>query len=54
MKYPEYISRSIHSTNLIERMSREIRKRIKITDSMLSEESAMKIIYLIAAKINDQ
>ena len=40
--YPESIRRSIHSTNLIERMNKEIRRRIKLIDSLPSEESAMK------------
>ncbi len=52
--YPESIGRSIHSTNLIERMSKEIMKRIKIVDSMPSEESAMNIIYLRSAEINEK
>ncbi len=42
--HPESIRRSIHSTNLIERMNKEIRRRIKIIDSLPSEDSAMKII----------
>jgi putative transposase len=49
--YLESIRRSIHSTNLIERMNKEIRRRIKIIYSLLSEESAMKIIYLRVAEI---
>jgi transposase-like protein len=52
--YPESIRRSIHSTNLIERMNREIRRRIKIIDSLPSEESAMKIIYIRATEINEK
>ena len=52
--YPESIRRSIHSTNLIERMNKEIRRRIKIVDSLPSEESAIKIIYLRSAEINEQ
>ncbi|HLH86781.1 MAG TPA: IS256 family transposase, partial [Thermoplasmataceae archaeon] len=52
--YPEPIRRSIHSTNLIERMNKEIRRRIKIIDSLPSEDSAMKIIYLRVAEINDR
>ena len=51
--YPESIRRSIHSTNLIERMNREIRRRIKIIDSLPSEESAMKIMYLRVAEIHE-
>jgi len=53
-EYPESIRRSIHSTNLIERMNKEIRRRIKIIDSLPSEESAMKIIYLSAAEIDEK
>ena len=52
--YPESIRRSIHSTNLIERMNKEIRRRIKIIDFLPSEESAMKIIYLRVAEINEK
>jgi putative transposase len=52
--YPESLRRSIHSTNLIERMNKEIRRRIKIIDSLPSEESAMKIIYLRVAEINEK
>ena len=39
--YPESVRRSIHSTNLIERMNREIRRRIKT-------------IYLRSAEINEK
>jgi putative transposase len=35
-------------------MNREIRRRIKIIDSLPSEESAMKIIYLRVAEINEK
>ncbi|MHB1709692.1 MAG: transposase [Thermoplasmataceae archaeon] len=35
--YQEFIGRSIHSTNLIERMNKEIRRRIKTIDSFPSE-----------------
>ena len=52
--YPESIRRCIHSTNLIERMNKEIRRRIKIIDSLPSEESAMKIIYLRVAEIYER
>ncbi len=40
--YPEFIRRSIHSSNLMERMNKQIRLRIKIIGSLPSEESAMK------------
>ena len=52
--YPEPIRRSIHSANLIERLNKEIRRRIKIIYSLPSEESAMKIVYLRVAEINER
>ena len=52
--YSESTRRSIHSTNLIERMNKEIRRRIKIIDSLPLEESAMNIIYLRSAEINEK
>ena len=45
-KYPEPIRKVIRSTNMIERLNKEIRRRIKIIDSLPGEESARKIIYL--------
>ncbi len=44
--YPESIRKSIRSTNIIEKMNKEFRRRIKIIDSLPTEESARKIIYL--------
>ena len=51
--YPESMRKSIHNNNPIERMNKNIRCRIKIIDSLPSEESAMKIIYLRAVGINE-
>ncbi|WP_148690156.1 transposase [Cuniculiplasma divulgatum] len=52
--YPIQIRRSIHSSNIIERMNREIRRRIKVIDSLPTENSAMKIVYLRAAELNER
>lgn len=51
--YSKSIRISVHSTNLIEKMNKEFRRRIRIIDSMSSEESVMKIIYLRVAEINE-
>ncbi|CAC11835.1 transposase related protein [Thermoplasma acidophilum] len=45
-KFPRSVKRSIHSTNIIERINKEIRRRIKIIDSLPSEENIMNITYL--------
>ena len=52
--YPREIRRSIRSNNIIERMNKEIRRPIKIIDSLPTEESAIKIIYLRVAEMNEK
>jgi putative transposase len=52
--YPQSIRRSIHSNNIIERMNKEIRRRIKIIDSLPTEDSALKIVYLRTAELNEK
>ena len=42
------------ATNMIERLNNEIRRRIKIIDSLPGEESARKIIYLGIIEKNDK
>ena len=39
---------------MIERLNKEIRRRIKIIDSLPGEESARKIIYLRIIEENDK
>ncbi len=53
-QYPDSIRRSLHSSNIIERMNKEIRRRIKVIDSLPSESAAMKIIYLRVAELNER
>jgi transposase-like protein len=51
-QYPESIRRSLHSSNIIERMNKEIRQRIKVIATLPSESAAMKIIHLRMAELN--
>ncbi|MCL4451633.1 MAG: transposase [Candidatus Thermoplasmatota archaeon] len=46
--------RSSHSSNLIERMNKKIRRRAKVIDTLPSESTAMKIIYLRVAELNEK
>ena len=50
--YSESIRSSINSKKLIERMKKGSLRVIKIVDSLPSEESAKKMIYLMVTKIN--
>lgn len=38
----------------MERTNKEVRRRIKIIDSLPTEESAIKIIYLRVAEMNEK
>ena len=53
-QYPQAIRRSIHSNNIIERMNKEVRRRIKVIDSLPMEESALIIVYLRVAELNER
>ncbi len=53
-QYPDSIRRSLHSSNIIERMNKEIRRRIKVIDTPPSETAGMKIIYLRIAELNER
>jgi transposase-like protein len=53
-KYPEPVRKVIRSTNMIERLNNEIRRKVKIIDSSPSEESARKIIYLRIIEENNK
>ena len=52
--YSDAIRRALHSSNIIEGMNKEIRRRIKVIDSLPSESAAMKIIYLRVAELNEK
>ena len=53
-QYPDSIRRSLHSSNINERMNKEIPRRIKVIDTLLSESAAMKILYLRVAELNEK
>lgn len=53
-KYPESIRKSIYTNNWIERTIKEIRKRIRPTNSLPTIESAKKLIYLKVVDYNER
>ncbi|HET7627857.1 MAG TPA: IS256 family transposase [Bacillales bacterium] len=46
LDYPQSIRKFIYTTNMIERMNKEIRKRLKTMNSLPSIEAAEKIVFL--------
>ena len=51
-KYPSDIHKAIYTTNWIERSIKEIRKRLKPTNSLPTEKAAEKLIYLKVIEYN--
>ena len=54
LQYPESIRRSPHSSNIIEKMIKEIRLRIRVIDFPPTESAAMKIILLRVLELNEK
>lgn len=52
-KYPPLIHAAIYTTNPIERMNKELRKRLKPMNSLTNMEAAEKILYLQATHYNE-
>lgn len=53
-QYPSMVRDAIYTTNPIERMNKELRKRLKPMNSLTNIESAEKIIYLQVTDYNDK
>ena len=52
--YPSKIRNSLKSTNEIERLNGEIRRRIKVVSSFSDEDYAMKMFYLKSIEFNSK
>lgn len=53
-KYPEAIKDAIYTSNPIERMNKEIRKRLKPMNSLTNMDAAEKIVYLQSIEYNEK
>ncbi len=53
-KYPSLIKDAIYTSNPIERMNKEIRKRLKPMNSLTNMDAAEKIVYLEAIDYNER
>lgn len=51
--YPKEIRSYLYTTNMIERLNKEIRKRIKTMNSLPSIEACEKIVFLSSKEYND-
>jgi len=47
LRYPKEIRQFIYTTNQLERLAKEIKKRIKVIEVFPDEGSAERLLYLI-------
>lgn len=52
-KYPAAIKNAIYTSNAIERMNKEFRKRLKPMNSLTNMDAAEKVVYLQCIEYND-
>ncbi|MNC51658.1 Transposase, Mutator family [compost metagenome] len=53
-KYPALVKEAIYTSNPIERMNKEIRKRLKPMNSLTNMDAAEKIVYLDVMEYNER
>ena len=54
MDYPEWLRRYIYTTNWLEGLIKELRRRLKIMESLPGEKSVEKILYLLLREENEK
>ena len=54
MEFPEEIRSMIYTTNSIERLFKEVKKRLKVMEVLQGEESAEKVVYVILKELNER
>ena len=54
MDYPEEIRPYVYTTNMLERLMKEVKRRVKVIEVFSTPESAYKIIYLVLAEMNER
>ena len=54
MDYPEEIRSYIYTTNMLERLIKEVKRRVKVIEVFSTPESAYKIIYFVLAEMNER
>ncbi len=54
MEFPEEIRGMIYTTNQVERLFKELKRRLKVMEVLQGEESAEKVVYVILRELNER
>ena len=54
LRYPKEIRQFIYTTNQLERLAKEIKRRIKVIEVFLDEGSVERLLYLLLKELNER
>jgi len=54
LRYPKEIRQFIYTTNQLERLAKEIKRRIKVIEVFPDEGSAERLLYFILKELNER
>ena len=54
LRYPKEVRQFIYTTNQLERLAKEIKRRIKVIEVFPDEGSAERLLYLILKEMNER
>jgi len=53
LRHPKPIRRYLYTTNQLERLAKEVKRRTKVVEVFCSEEAAEKLLYLVLSELDE-
>jgi len=53
LRHPKPIRRYLYTTNQLERLAKEVKRRTKVVEVFSSEEAAEKLLYLVLSELDE-
>jgi len=53
LRHPKPIRRYLYTTNQLERLAKEVKRRTKVVEVFCSEEAAEKLLYLVLSQLDE-
>ncbi|MEM1684381.1 MAG: transposase, partial [Nanopusillaceae archaeon] len=54
LRYPRPIRRYLYTTNQLERLAKEVKRRTKVVEVFCGEEAVEKLLYLVLSNLNER
>ncbi|MBC7109094.1 MAG: transposase, partial [Methanomassiliicoccales archaeon] len=53
LRHPKPIRRYLYTTNQLERLAKEVKRRMKVVEVFCGEEAVEKLLYLVLSHLNE-